>query len=288
MIYSMTGYANRTTQIKNLTFEIDIRSVNQKFCDLTIKCPEDIRKIEKSLREVIVSKIPRGKIDLRIHYKHDQYNNAKLNTNLLTHYLTIANQIKQFIPTATLNNISDLINLPNMLIIETPDENLIETNLLTEVSILLDELLNSQQSEGAKLFTIMQEKIERIAQIIEEAKALMPQVKQNYHDKLKQKLYEILDESASNEQRFHQEFAYFCQKIDVDEELSRLSGHCTRFKELLHSGGMIGKKIDFLSQEMHREANTFGAKSNSLNTSDLAIELKVLIDQIREQVQNIM
>jgi len=288
MIYSMTGYANRTTQIKNLTFEIDIRSVNQKFCDLTIKCPEEIRRVEKNLREIIVAKIPRGKIDLRIHYKNNQYNNVKLNTALLEHYLGIVDQIKQYIPNGTFNNISELINLPNMLIIETPDDNLIEANLLTEVSLLVEELLSSQQSEGSKLTTIIVDKIDRIVMIIEEAKAIMPTVKQNYHDRLRQKLYEILNESADNEQRFHQEFAYFCQKVDVDEELSRLNAHCTRFKELLLNGGMIGKKIDFISQEMHREANTFGAKSNSLNTSDLAIELKVLIDQIREQTQNIM
>jgi len=284
----MTGYANRTTQIKNLTFEIDIRSVNQKFCDLTIKCPEEIRRVEKNLREIIVAKIPRGKIDLRIHYKNNQYNNVKLNTALLEHYLGIVDQIKQYIPNGTFNNISELINLPNMLIIETPDDNLIEANLLTEVSLLVEELLSSQQSEGSKLTTIIVDKIDRIVMIIEEAKAIMPTVKQNYHDRLRQKLYEILNESADNEQRFHQEFAYFCQKVDVDEELSRLNAHCTRFKELLLNGGMIGKKIDFISQEMHREANTFGAKSNSLNTSDLAIELKVLIDQIREQTQNIM
>lgn len=284
----MTGYANRTIQIDGITFELDIRSVNQKFFDLSIKCSDEIRKIEKNIRDIIVNKIPRGKIDLRIHYKSSQDNNIKLNTEVLKHYLSIANQIRDYIPSANFDSIHEIINLPNMLIINVPDEHIIEPKLLTEVYTLIEELLNSEQIEGEKLAIIIAEKIDLIIEIINTAKEILPSIKTTYYNRLKQKINETLNDVADNEQRFHQEFAYFCQKIDVDEELSRLAAHCNRFKELLHGGGMIGKKLDFLAQEMHREANTFGAKSSSLNTSDLAIELKVLIDQIREQTQNIM
>lgn len=288
MIYSMTGYANQVFQIGTTTLQIDIRSVNQRFLDLNIKCPEEFKTLEHDIREKITSVISRGKIDLRIHYHEHDTNNTELNLDVLRHYINLADKIKEFIPDAKLDNISEIVGLPGILSVKTLDLEAIKEDLLVAVKTLVTELQQSQLLEGQKLSEILLDKINQIDGIVTNAMTLIPSIRQSYQDKLKQKLFDTLAESATNEPRFLQEFAYFCQKIDVDEELSRLYSHIKAFRGLLSIGGAVGKKLDFMTQEMHREANTFGAKSAALETTAHAIELKVLIEQIKEQVQNIM
>ncbi len=288
MIYSMTGYANKVFQIGTTTLQVDIRSVNQRFLDLTIKCPEEFKVLEHEIREKITAIVRRGKIDLRIHYHEHDTDKTQLNVDVLKHYLSLADQIKGFLPQANLENIGQILSLPGMLNVKTLDIESIKGDFLTQISILTSELQESQLIEGYKLADILLDKVNQIEKIVETAIALMPSLRQNYQKRLKQKLLDVVADAVDNEQRFSQEFAYFCQKIDVDEELSRLNSHTKAFRDLLIKGGTIGKKLDFLTQEMHREANTFGAKSAALETTTHAIELKVLIEQIKEQIQNIM
>jgi uncharacterized protein (TIGR00255 family) len=288
MIYSMTGYANKLCQINGTTLQIDIRSVNQRFFDLTIKCPEEFKILEHALREKITSFITRGKIDLRIYYQEAEAGQAELNTKTLQQYINIVEQIQGFLPQIKLDSISDIINLPGILSYKALDIESIRTELLDEIGQLTQDLQASQQIEGIKLAAILTDKISQIDNLVANAQKLMPQIRSNYQERLRQKLFDSLGEAINNEQRFQQEFAYFCQKIDVDEELSRLSSHIKAFRDLLSTGGAIGKKIEFITQEMHREANTYGAKSVALETSKDAMELKILIEQIREQIQNLM
>jgi uncharacterized protein (TIGR00255 family) len=289
MIYSMTGYANRTIQVDNTLLQIDVRSVNHRFFELSVKCPDELRSLEQLIREKINHKINRGKIDLRIF--HNDTNNGtlktQLNKNILEHYISISSQIQQYLPQAKLESICNILHLPGILQHDTLDIATVEKLLVSEIEKLADELVISQQSEGEKLQSILLDKLNQIESIVIQALALMPKIKEVYRDKLKVKLFEALGEAMNNEQRFSQEFAFFCQKIDVDEELTRLQAHIKQFRDLLKTGGLIGKKIDFVTQEMHREANTFGAKSAALETSNQAVELKVLVEQIREQIQNI-
>jgi uncharacterized protein (TIGR00255 family) len=288
MIYSMTGYANKVFQIGTTTLQIDIRSVNQRFLDLNIKCPEEFKTIEHEIREKITAVITRGKVDLRIHYHEHETNKTELNISALKHYINLTEQIKNFLPNAKLENISQIITMPGILSVKTLDLESVKDDLLGEIKTLVTELQGSQLLEGKNLSEVLLDKINQIEVIITSATRLMPSIRQNYQNKLKQKLLDTLAEVVNNEQRFLQEFAYFCQKIDIDEELARLSSHTKAFRNLLAKGGTIGKRLDFLTQEMHREANTFGAKSAALETTTQAIELKVLIEQIKEQVQNIM
>jgi uncharacterized protein (TIGR00255 family) len=288
MIYSMTGYANKVFQIGTTTLQVDIRSVNQRFLDLTIKCPEEFKVLEHDIREKITAIVSRGKIDLRIHYHEHDTDKTQLNIDVLKHYISLADQIKELLPQANLENIGQILSLPGMLNVKTLDIEAIKGDFLTQISVLTSELQDSQLVEGYKLADILLDKINQIEKIVESAMNLMPSIRQNYQNRLKQKLLDTLADVANNEQRFLQEFAYFCQKIDVDEELSRLGSHTKAFRDLLVKGGAIGKRLDFMTQEMHREANTFGAKSAALETTTHAIELKVLVEQIKEQVQNIM
>ena len=237
----------------------------------------------------INSKINRGKVDLRIFHSDTNNGSSKtqLNKNVLEHYIAISCQIQQYLPQAKLENICNMLHLPGILQHDTLDIVAVEKLLVSQIEQLVDELIASQQSEGEKLQSILHDKLNQIEQITNQAFDLLPNIKESYREKLKNKLFEALGEAMNNEQRFSQEFAFFCQKIDVDEELSRLKAHIKQFRDLLKNGGLIGKKIDFVTQEMHREANTFGAKSAALETSHQAVELKVLIEQIREQIQNI-
>ena len=289
MIYSMTGYANRTIQIDNTSLQIDVRSVNHRFFELSIKCPDELRSLEHIVREKINSKINRGKIDLRIFHSDNNNGSSKtqLNKTVLEHYIAISSQIQQYLPQAKLENICNMLHLPGILQHDTLDIAVVEKLLVSEIEHLVDELVISQQSEGTKLQNILSDRLNQVEFIVNQALDLLPKIKEAYREKLKNKLFEALGEAMNNEQRFSQEFAFFCQKIDVDEELSRLQAHIKQFRDLLKIGGLIGKKIDFVTQEMHREANTFGAKSAALETSNQAVELKVLIEQIREQIQNI-
>lgn len=289
MIYSMTGYANRQILLANTTLNIEIKSVNHRFLDLTIKCPEEMRQIEYLFREKINSKIPRGKVELKISIKDSSSTNFSLNLNeeAFNKYIDIAKKIQTQIPDIKQASIVEVLNINGMIMHDSIEMEKIQAVLLTEISQLITDLELSQATEGSKLANVILEKISKIEKIIESTINLLPKILISHKEKLHQKLIEALGEITVNEQRFSQEFVYFCQKIDVDEELDRLNSHIKQFKEILAKGGAVGKKIDFITQEMHREANTLGSKSVAIDTTQSAIELKVLIEQIREQVQNI-
>ncbi len=285
----MTGFATKILQLSSITLQLEIRSVNHRFFDLIIKTPDEFKPLESNIRDKIVSLISRGKVDLRITIKENEHANLnlKLNQDILHNYITMYKQIKNEIPTLNDSSVTDIINLPGVVSHDSIRLNEINTILLNEVDLLGKELLVSMETEGRNLAEILINKINQIDNIVTNSLNILPEIYANHKSKLKQKLCEAFEESMVNEQRFAQEFAYFCQKSDVDEELSRLKSHTTQFLQLLQNGGAVGKKIDFLTQEMLREANTFGAKSISILLTQNAVNLKVLIEQIKEQLQNI-
>ncbi len=287
MIYSMTGYANRNLHLGDVLLQIDIRSVNHRFLDLTLKCPEEFKCLEQELREIIAQRISRGKLDLRINVQEIQTSNFNINQKLLFRYAELSKQILQQIPEVGCGTTTEIISIPGMLIKNSLDIETLKPNLLKETDLLILDLLNSQMAEGEKLQQILTLKAQQMNGILHQSREILPTVTDSYKNKLRQKLLDALGDPTLNEQRFQQEFVYFCQKIDVDEELSRLEAHLKQFNHLLNGGGSVGKKIDFLIQEMHREANTFGAKSISITTTNYSLELKVLIEQMKEQIQNI-
>ena len=290
MLFSMTGYANKTIQLSNFSLQIDIKSVNHRHFDLTIKSPEEFKNYEQYIRETIAKKIVRGKIELRINLKESTNSTAKINLNheIFTQYQNLELFMLEKNPQARPLSIAEIFQLPGVLNQNTYPVEEIQQILIAEIPQLITELNLSQSREGEKLSEIINDKLVLIKKLIDIAKLELPNLIQAYQIKLRTKLQEALDDATLNEQRLQQEFAYFCQKIDVTEEIERLNTHVAEFINLLKHGGAIGKKLDFITQEMHREANTFGAKSVALETSKISIELKVLIEQIREQVQNIM
>ncbi len=290
MIYSMTGYANKNLNLDGFLIQIDIRSINFRFFDLSIKSPEPLRVIDQELRQKIMTKITRGKIELRIHCQESELANLqiKLNLNLLNEYLRLEQQIKDLTPNVESSSIDKIINFPGMLIQPTSKYDEINSMIINEIDTVINELIISQEIEGNKLANSILSKITLIDEIVDKCIKLIPKISLDYQLKLKHRLLDTLNESIINEQRLQQEFAYFCQKSDIDEELTRLKSHIKQCQNLIQQGGMIGKKIDFMTQEMNREANTISSKSSSIEIINYAVELKFLIEQIREQIQNVL
>lgn len=290
MIFSMTGYAASPLQINNLTLQMEIKSVNHRFLDVTIKTAEELKPLENQLRTIIGEKISRGKIDVKIFFKDNKDNLSTLavNNQLLNQYLTLLNTVDSQLKNPQPTSAVQILAVPGMI---KQEEYLLEelkNDLFAGFKSLLNSFAETQAAEGSKLKVFLETRLNDIAEIVAEAKPLLENIIGDYRQKLRQRLLDVLGETEANDNRLQQEFAFFCQKVDVHEELDRLSAHVAEVKDLLSKGGQIGKRLDFICQEMHREANTFGSKSVALETTSRAVDLKVLIEQIREQVQNIM
>lgn len=290
MIYSMTGYAANQIQINSATIQLEIKSVNHRFLDITIKSAEEFKSLENQLRTLMAQYINRGKIDIKLFLKDNQSQNntLELNHELLQKYLNLMTQIEKYGISQAPLTIPQILSIPGILSQTqfTTDE--IQEPLLTEFSVLLSKFVQTQSIEGEKLQQLLSSRLTQIAEIVTQIKPLLGKITAEYQTKLKQRLAEFMRESEINDARLQQELAFFCQKMDVSEELDRLQAHVNEFNALLNKGGQIGKRLDFICQEMHREANTFGSKSVAIETTQKAVDLKVLIEQIREQVQNIM
>lgn len=289
MIYSMTGYAIINLQLPSTTIQIEIKSVNHRFFDLSFRAPDEFRHLEILIREVIMNKINRGKIDLKINIRANGISTTEicLDEQKLNVYMELYRMVKTSAPELKHSRVTDILNLPGIISSQSFEIDQHKDIIIHTIDQLCNDLKISQSTEGEKLANIILNKIIRIEAIVQQAIAALPQITQNYKAKLQQKLIDTLSDITVNEQRLQQEFAYFCQRIDVDEELSRLISHTKQFRRFINDGGIVGKRIDFLTQEMLREANTFGSKSVSTNTTEMAVELKVLIEQIKEQIQNI-
>jgi uncharacterized protein (TIGR00255 family) len=290
MIYSMTGYAAKAVQINSATLQLEIKSVNHRFLDITIKSAEELKPLENTLRNLVAEHITRGKLDIKLFFKEskDEAPQLSLNQAMLQQYLALVAQIDQQLHNHTPLTAAQILAVPGIL--TQPEYNLeeLQTSLMDEFTGLINTFKKTQSAEGEKLVNFLNARLTEISRITAEAKPILEQIIVEYRLKLKQRLTEVLGETEASDNRLQQEFAFFCQKIDVTEELDRLTAHVEEFNKLLTKGGHIGKRLDFICQEMHREANTFGSKSAALDTTKKAVDLKVLVEQIREQVQNIM
>ncbi len=290
MILSMTGYASRTLQLESQIIQLEIRSVNHRFLDLTLKLSEEVKHLESNFRSLIAENVSRGKVDVKIYIKDNKSTSVQINLNqpLLREYLKLSEELQKLCTQNISISMHDILNFPGIVNQEASFSEEMKLVLFNELDKLLADFRESQASEGKKITQLLTERSSEIFNVIKSLKPLVENATLEYKAKLTERLKDFLKESDVNDTRLQQEFAFFCQKIDVSEEIDRLHAHTTELSDLLTKGGSIGKRLDFICQEMNREANTFGAKSVSIPTSKCAVELKVLIEQIREQVQNIM
>jgi len=287
MIHSMTGFAVITKELEHGALNLELRSVNHRYLDIQMRLPEELRLLEPALREVIVNGMVRGKVDCRLGFEplSTAPHPPRLNANLLSQLAELNLEVKAALPDARSLSAADILLWPGMLGRDILSAESLRDTCITLLKNALAELHLTRSREGEKLKALLLERIEKMEHLVFAASQRLPEIMAAYREKLGGRLREAL--VNLEDERIRQEFALFAAKIDVDEELTRLSSHLAETKMTLDRGGAVGKRLDFLMQELNREANTLGSKSVDTGVSRMAMELKVLIEQMREQIQNI-
>lgn len=286
-LHSMTGYAAETAELAAGSLSVEIRAVNSRYLDLGFRLSEEFRPLEPQLRERIGRLVKRGKLECRIAFQPRE--GAGLpetpNAELLDRLVALAAAVRARVPDAAPMSVAEILRWPGMLGETRLDLDALYATALDLTERALQELDASRAREGDKLKAIL---LDRIAAIRGHTAALaprLPEIVNAYRDKLTRRMEELT--ATPERDRIMQEVALYAQKIDVDEELGRLESHLTEVERVLQAGGASGKRLDFLMQELNREANTLGSKSVTVELAQISVELKVLIEQMREQVQNI-
>lgn len=287
MIFSMTGFAALEQETAYGVLVLELRSVNHRYLELQLKLDESLRSYEPMLREMIAAKLGRGKVECRLSLMRasSQAKEAKLDPDVLQQLAHMSTVVKQHFPDSQPLTVADILRWPNVMLGEQLDQTALTEAVQAILDGALEQMTQSRQREGEKLKAIIEERLVEIEQHVAAVKPLLPAQVKVYQDKLIAKLQEAM--GSFDEERLRQEVTLFAQRIDVDEELGRLTAHISEVRRILKAGGAAGKRLDFLMQELNREANTLGSKSFSTEVSRVAMALKVLIEQMREQIQNI-
>jgi len=287
MIYSMTGYAVATKETPHGSLNLELRSVNHRYLDIQFRLPDKFRSLELTMRELMAARLNRGKVDCYMSFypQSSIEDLQQLNTDLLQRLLELNRTVRTALPDSPNLGVADILRWPGILKTEVlPAEDL--CNLCKELlQTALDEFTAARAREGGKLRVLLLERLTNMRQLVTKALPRIPALLIAFQEKITVRLSDAM--INCDDDRIRQELALFASKIDVDEELSRLQTHLDEVERILIKGGVVGKRLDFLMQELNREANTLGSKSVDAEVSKISMELKVLIEQMREQVQNI-
>ncbi len=287
MIDSMTAFG-RTEETGDLGHVIwEIRSVNHRYLEVSVRLPDDLRMLEAAVREHIFSQIKRGKIDcnLRFDPSDSTGSNLQINTDLVETILKTADTISSAIPELGTINPLEVLRWPGVIKRETPDPEIIGGPLLQQLDRTIDLVMETRRREGKKLQAMILERCETTANIIIGVREKLPEIMDGLRDRLLSRAKELQIELEH--ERLGQELLLLAQKFDVTEELDRLDAHINEVRRVLKNTEPVGRRLDFLMQEMNRETNTLGSKAAHYYCSNASVELKVLIEQMREQIQNI-
>jgi uncharacterized protein (TIGR00255 family) len=287
MILSMTAYASQEYNTSGGVLLLELRSVNHRYLELQLKLDDNLRGFEAAVRELIQAKLGRGKVDCRLSLVRNIAADSapQLNHTVLQQIAENAKTAAQYFPHTQPVNMLEILQMPGVISTSALDTEALEADLKMVLNNVLQDLIAAKAREGAKLKTIILERLQQIEHLVAKVKPMMPALVKQYQEKLTAKLREA--HASNDDERIRQEMVLFAQRIDVDEELVRLSSHIEEVKRILNATAAAGKRLDFLMQEMNREANTLGSKSVAIETSQISMELKVLIEQMREQIQNI-
>lgn len=287
MIHSMTGYSARTADIDGGALHIELKSVNSRYLDFQFRVSEELRAIEPVLRELFTARLTRGKLECRLSFAAAtaRAQSLALNADLLARLKAFEAQVLGELPFAAPLAVSDVLRWPGMFGDDTLDLEALLPASLALAKDALEDFSASRAREGEKLAAVILERVARMRALVCEVAPKIPQAQAAFQEKLKQRLVEAV--GSADDERIRQEVAVFAVRIDVAEELARLSTHLDEVERVLKAGGAAGKRLDFLMQELNREANTLGSKSVLTEVSQAAMELKLLIEQMREQIQNL-
>ncbi len=287
MTFSMTGYAAVERPLDSATLLLELRAVNSRYLDLHFKLDDNIKSFETTIRELISAQLSRGKVECKMALiSHAQTQQApRLDEAMMQQLNAMQQQVKVYFPQSRELSVADILRWPGVVVSQLPDLETLADSIKTALQQGLQDLNASRAREGEKLKAMILDRISQIEALVTKVKPLLPALAKEYQAKLEAKLQESI--KTVDQERIAQELVLFAQRIDVDEELSRLTAHISEVKRILNNRAPAGKRLDFLMQELNREANTLGSKSVSVETTQVSMELKVLIEQMREQIQNI-
>lgn len=286
MITSMTGFAAVSGEVPGGRFALELKTVNHRYLEFQTRMPEDLRSLEQSMRELIAAKLTRGKVECRVTFTPVATRDSlKPNEEALTALADTQNQILTKFDAGRLS-VWEIMHAPGVMSAEAMGSDAAKEALIVLFKSAVVDLNATRAREGEKLAAMIDLRLDSIEVLVKQVTPLIPDMVTAYQEKLALKLAEAMAGSASDE-RLKQEVVLFASRIDVSEELNRLTAHISEVRRVLKSGGAVGKRLDFLMQELNREANTLGSKSVSVESTRVAVELKVLIEQMREQIQNI-
>ena len=291
MIKSMTGFGRSTYENEGREYIIEIKSVNNRFTDINIKMPRNLNYLEEKIRKQILSNISRGKVEVSIQLNNnsDLGKKINLNTDIAKKYVEELKKLSEETNIIDNINIMDVARFPDVLNIRIDQEaeEVIEKELFTALDSAIDSFLDMRQKEGSKIKVDLENRIEVIKQKIEQISSISAGLVDEYVVKLETRIKELLKTDVVDQTRLAQEVVIYSDKCSVEEEITRLKSHISQFLNLLNENIAIGKKLDFLIQEMNRETNTIGSKANNLEITNFVVDIKTELENIREQIQNI-
>ena len=287
MIYSMTGFASVAAELDSGSIALELRAVNHRYLDLQLRMPDELRRLEPVLREAIAAQLTRGKVECRIGFAARQsgQNPAQLNQALLRQLVQWNDEVQAVLPEARNLSVADILRWNGVLESATLSADELRTTVPELLQQALREFAAAREREGGKLKAFLLQRVVQIEALCTMVTPRIPAAIAAYEEKLAARLLAAMQNT--DDERLRQEISLFASKIDVDEELSRLQAHLSEMKRVLEKGGTVGKRLDFLTQELNREANTLGSKSVDTEVSRVSMEMKLLIEQMREQIQNI-
>ena len=286
MIRSMTAFARQEHEVDWGALTWELRSVNHRYLEVSLRLPDELRSLETAVRERAARRLGRGKLDCNLRYKPTQRRAAlALDAQALDQTLAACEQIRSQLPDAAAINPLDLLRWPGVIQEESADPVPLAEAALALFDQALNELVATRDREGAQIHEILRTRLDAMEPLVTSARARLPEVLARIRDKLRLRVAELT--ANPDPDRLEQELAYLAQKMDVDEELDRLTGHIAEVRRVFKLAEPVGRRLDFLMQEFNREANTLGSKSADSETTKVSVELKVLIEQMREQVQNV-
>lgn len=287
MTSSMTAFARHQALSPQGTFTWEIRAVNHRYLELQFRLPEGLRDIETKLRDTVRKSINRGKVECNLRFQPDptQQPALQLNETLAQQLADAAQKVAQCLETPAPIETTEILKWPGVLVSAKEDSSTLQQGALASFAESLAQFIDSRQREGSQLRQLIETRLESVLIAVEKVKLHLPEIQHALRQKLIDRFEECRVEIDSD--RLEQELVYLAQKIDVDEELDRITTHIDEVKRVLSKGGAVGRRLDFLMQELNREANTLGSKSVNKDTTQASVELKVLVEQMREQIQNI-
>ena len=290
MIKSMTGYGRKNISKNDREYQIEIKSVNHRYLDISVKMPRQLSYLEDAIKKEISSRVKRGKVDIFITFNNNSLEGRtiKINTELAHAYIEELKQLAKnenilsYIQVTEISKYPDVLNIQN-----EQDDDKIKEEVIEVLNDAIENFISMRQTEGSKISEDLLKRLDYIEIKVNEISKLSTGLIEEYVVKLEARIKEIIKDQEIDKQRLAQEVVIYADKCSVEEEITRLNSHILQFKNLLNSDEAVGKKLDFIVQEMNRETNTIGSKANNLDITKRVIDLKTEIENIREQIQNI-